>query len=903
MKQYALSILLMVFILIAPVAAVGLPWDANTTSLHHFDLINTNNDNGDNTTLDQTNTHWWSSGSPSFYYSGCKFNNCIRLFSSDDSGYYIVNPQDPNVYVPTEYMFDKNGNWTVEGWINLTVAPAANNNGTLISWMGVGDKNRKTFNGTNVYVNSARNVVLTTPGSYTGTPYITSSTALTLGTWTNFAVVKNGTSMKMYLNGVQNGTASTATTYNWSPGYSDDWLIADPNALVYTRPSIGANIWMTAYSTAPDGYVDEFRISNIPRYPANYTVATTEFFNPLNKTTLFTDLTGTYNVGTVQTATLSASNISYTDIMTMNIGSIVNPLQASIARIEPYPSLPTGWFVSSNYTIVSEGTARLDFTTVGASPITSKTPIGTALVSIDSDSSFTLGSFKRNDFYNQIDNTTFYINGSAPTAYSISPSGYLTYQYPASPTIIDASNSSLSWLYDFSEITNRNVGEKFNVTMSAGEIYDVTGTKSSLKFNKSMFQVSNIYGVEPYYDIDYTINNVDGYVNFTALYPQYGGKTASLGSCTMSDPIWCGFERYLSIEMYPTYYASLPSAPAGSNTIWLDTGNYTAGNPFRNSNGYTYSEVYGLSIPFGSPTVSDIPLSTTVRLININTGSKIDGAAVVSYDARGASPASPTNVVGGSMVLTHKGGTFNVTAVADGFFSSTQTFTVGTSGTTIDVILTPLSGPSQNVWWTPHTVKVTIMDIYGQRLPDVTVAGYYNQSSMPVEWVKDLYGVRSSPAADIVNPALALTGETGGDGSITFTMLGSIKYDFYLTSVSRGLTNYHVQAFPSDYALNLYVPLPGVSLPSTISTNYTGLNMTRAYIVNTNTTFWNMCIDYQDVSGTTTSVTNTWKYAGNGTIAQQNTFVPTTALVTQCLQVPHVRGVQYWWWTNATRTI
>jgi hypothetical protein len=213
------------------------------------------------------------------------------------------------------------------------------------------------------------------------------------------------------------------------------------------------------------------------------------------------------------------------------------------------------------------------------------------------------------------------------------------------------------------------------------------------------------------------------------------------------------------------------------------------------------------------------------------------------------------------------------------------------------------SAPAQNVWWTPHVVQVTLMDAsYGNRLTSVNVTAKYNESSMPVNWLNDLYGIQTSASSEMINKSLYLQGTTGSDGTITFTMLGSLRYDIYLTASQYGLNNYYVTAFPSDSMLNIYVITSTGVLPTQKNSTYVGLNQTRVYLYEPDINNVTMCVDYKDDTGLTQSVRVNWTFTNNNTVANTTLIVPGTTLNTVCYTLRNVRGTQVWWGYNSTRT-
>jgi PKD repeat protein len=218
-------------------------------------------------------------------------------------------------------------------------------------------------------------------------------------------------------------------------------------------------------------------------------------------------------------------------------------------------------------------------------------------------------------------------------------------------------------------------------------------------------------------------------------------------------------------------------------------------------------------------------------------------------------------------------------------------------------ILISTNQNQQNTWWTPHTVQLTVMDVYGARLDDVLCNASYNESSMPTQWITDLYGIQSGPQSDMINKTLWMDGMTGGDGTITFTMLGSLKYDIYLTSAAYGLNNYHISAYPSDSMLNVYIQTNAQAPPTQLNNTYQQIgNRTKLYFTEPNISYGSMCIDYEDPTGLTSSVTETWKFAyPNQTTIRTLTFAPGITLSTNCVDLLNVRGIQTVWNYNATR--
>jgi hypothetical protein len=284
-------------------------------------------------------------------------------------------------------------------------------------------------------------------------------------------------------------------------------------------------------------------------------------------------------------------------------------------------------------------------------------------------------------------------------------------------------------------------------------------------------------------------------------------------------------------------------------------------------------------------------------LINDADGNLLSGATVT--DSTGQSNTTGAN---GVTTLTEPFGTILVTAGASGYYGKTMSYVVD-SDASHTLTLTKISAtPGQNTWWTPHVVQITVMDLYGGRLYNVNIAATYNESSMPTAWLSQLYGIQGSAASDMINRTLVMQGTTGSDGTITFTMLGSLKYDFTLQSTEYGI-NVARQLYPSDSMVNFYVTTAGQQLPTGANNTYVSLNGTRTYFTEPNSSYGSMCIDYVDTSGNTAFVNETWWFTNNMSIIQQLNFTPGTTLVTNCYTMQNVKGTSTWWQYSAGRTV
>lgn len=476
-----------------------------------------------------------------------------------------------------------------------------------------------------------------------------------------------------------------------------------------------------------------------------------------------------------------------------------------------------------------------------------------------------------------------YANATLPTVASYSTSGLLAKNYePTSLSFTDTStNSPTIWCWTFYQVGN-----------SSETIFANTQNPSH-SFSNGTYQVrlnvSSASGNDTITGPAFTILLADSFTD-------------------LPDPSTAEVE-----------VAFIPNA-TGGNTVYNWTfGDIAIGNTSRNATAYhrydttgTYTAQLLAESPFGSSTISamhtvanasgvvtqdleQVPSFTLTLHITDSTGAPIPICTVTTSDGQ---TYTTTN---GTAYFSEPYSVVVVYASSTGY-SSKSTSYIMDENREETIQLSESSETTTTTWWTPHVVQVNIMDVsYSQPLESVYVNATFNETSMPESWITDLYGIRGTPAEDMVNSTLTMGGLTGTDGSVTFTMLGSIKYDFYLNSDEYNLDDYHVQAYPSDSVLNLYVVSSTLVLPIDRNSTYYDINSTRIYVVEPDINHVSMCIDYKDTTGRTSSVTDKWIFKNNNTVMNQTVFPPGITLNTHCYTIDNVRGTETWWGWNATR--
>ena len=136
------------------------------------------------------------------------------------------------------------GNFTIEMWVYRAVS--GNN-----YFFGLGDSSTST--GIEGYLGSTGTALNVFSNNAVR---ITSSTVPAITTWAHFAVVRSGSTVTMYLNGVSLGTWTSSATFSGA---------------FY----VGAEFYTGSVTGSMNGYIDDLRLTNgYARYTANFTPPT-----------------------------------------------------------------------------------------------------------------------------------------------------------------------------------------------------------------------------------------------------------------------------------------------------------------------------------------------------------------------------------------------------------------------------------------------------------------------------------------------------------------------------------------------------------------------------------------------------------------------------------------------------
>lgn len=163
--------------------------------------------------------------------------------------------------IPDSNDFNLNGiDFTIDFWANFTSLPTSSTDLYYVHSQIFNSIGHETY----FKYNHPNHEFI---GAFSGgnvTMQITTST-ITLNEWNHYAMVAAGTGCTLYFNGISQGTKT----------YNKNWPGNVNNPLW-----IGGTL--TNADRVFDGYIDEFRLSNIARWSANFTVSTTAYADILN---------------------------------------------------------------------------------------------------------------------------------------------------------------------------------------------------------------------------------------------------------------------------------------------------------------------------------------------------------------------------------------------------------------------------------------------------------------------------------------------------------------------------------------------------------------------------------------------------------------------------------------------
>jgi hypothetical protein len=185
------------------------------------------------------------------------------------------------------------------------------------------------------------------------------------------------------------------------------------------------------------------------------------------------------------------------------------------------------------------------------------------------------------------------------------------------------------------------------------------------------------------------------------------------------------------------------------------------------------------------------------------------------------------------------------------------------------------------------------------------VSAVYNSSTLPggVTELINFYGMNAQAANQATNGTLIMSGTTDSNGDIVFTMLSTLKYDI---TVTDGVSTNSFSVHPQDS----YYQLRFLAAESADTSLYTCLyanGNTRVTAVKPDLGNVTLMWSYQDTCGLTTAL-DYYLYKINATggrelIYNYHLTPVTSGIYVNNYTVPNVRGEQYAWYENFTRSV
>jgi hypothetical protein len=207
-------------------AEINLNWTDNTLALLHFDGAN-----GSNTFTDDTGRTWAVSAGASIETSLTKFGSGAYQ-NAGSTGRFPYTNDSADLHLT--------GDYTVEFWVN----PQNGNTSQVLVIKGSGGRINLSANSLFVYDDTASASI--------------NGGSVPNNQWSHVALVKHGSTTTLYVNGTSVATSTSLGSFGNNSGILSIGAATDGTYPMYSA-------------------IDEFRISNMARYTANFTPATQEF--------------------------------------------------------------------------------------------------------------------------------------------------------------------------------------------------------------------------------------------------------------------------------------------------------------------------------------------------------------------------------------------------------------------------------------------------------------------------------------------------------------------------------------------------------------------------------------------------------------------------------------------------
>jgi hypothetical protein len=250
-------------------------------------------------------------------------------------------------------------------------------------------------------------------------------------------------------------------------------------------------------------------------------------------------------------------------------------------------------------------------------------------------------------------------------------------------------------------------------------------------------------------------------------------------------------------------------------------------------------------------------------------------------------------------------GVYTITGSSSGYTGSSQAILM-TGDRTMTLYFTKSTTPPQAItYYTQKQVRFKIVDAFGTPLSGANVTANYISTTLPSTdptWLISAFGISSTVAGEMTNSGLAMAGLTAADGGLVFTMFPSLTYGLTITDTTRGI-NHHTTIMPQDSDYIIYTALPS-QMAQNSSYMPGQMGNTSLFITEPTASTVQFHMRYYDPSGLTTNLKyNVTCWTNMTPMYYVDLGNPGTAVVTNdAYTVPNIKGQEWRFWLNATRS-
>jgi PKD repeat protein len=463
----------------------------------------------------------------------------------------------------------------------------------------------------------------------------------------------------------------------------------------------------------------------------------------------------------------------------------------------------------------------------------------------------------------------------------------------ANPTYVQftdtSTNTPTAWQWNVTNYSAGAFSSGPNTFSTAQNPFASFGTAGVSRQHLVQLNASNTHGIN--------LSVQKYWVNTTTLAPTFSPNVTvglppfavMFTDTTPGSPTswnWSFDDGTYSTDHHPTHTFT------GTRNYTVNLTVYDTYGGFATSASTIIKGVFGVPIASFTQSLTSGAPSTAVHFTDTSNLSHVPVGYSYLWDFGDSAGTDPTSTTIGSVDHVY---------AYSGIFTPSLAIT-STNGTSIfngsAITLTGATG--QNTWYSPHQVTFEVLNSYGNHVTGISINATANGTSMPANYITDLYGAKPNIANDMLNGTLIMQTLTGGDGMAVFTMHGSIVYDIRMTNPADG-TAFFTQVMPLDSHYNLR--LQTATVMPTIANN-AGMNLANTSLTfsEPNISFVTMGLSYYDTSGRTTSVKFYVSFRNNNTVIySQDLGNPGTSLVLANYTARNQRGITYRYNYSAVR--